>query len=76
MDRIKQYMRVLDYMRTHGGITQNEATKYIGCSDVAGAVYKLKKHGYTITSVWIKGANRYGEQTRFKRYSIAEQEAE
>ena len=43
-----QAQRVLQYMEQFGGITQNEATKYIGCTDLAGAVYQLKKNGHVI----------------------------
>lgn len=42
-ERAKQYMRVYGYMKAHGSITQNQATADLSCTDLAGAIYKLKK---------------------------------
>lgn len=62
--------RVYQYMETYGGITQNEATKYIGCTDLAGAVRDLKKDGHIISGTWVKARNRWGDKVKFKRYYI------
>ena len=67
---------VLQYMRVYGSITQVEASDKIGCTDLAGVICPLRKNGYLITDEWIKGRNRWGRKTRFKRYYLIEQEAE
>ena len=67
---------VLQYMRVYGSITQVEASDKIGCTDLAGIVYKLKKDGHVIVGEWTPGRNRWGKNTHFKRYKLIEQEAE
>lgn len=62
--------RVYQYMETYGGITQNEANKYIGCSDLAGTIRDLKKDGHIISGEWVKARNRWGDPVKYKRYFI------
>ena len=43
-----QNERILDYMRTHGGITQMEAIKSIGVMRLASRISDLRRRGYII----------------------------
>ena len=57
--------RVYQYMETYGGITQNEATKYIGCTDLAGAVRDLKKDGHVISGTNVPVLFKIADGTLF-----------
>lgn len=43
----KQVIKVLDYMRKHGGISQREAVDF-GCYRLSARIHDLRKMGYTI----------------------------
>jgi len=68
--RPTQSMRILNYMRDHGSITQDEASKKLGVMRLASRISELKKNGYVITSKMVRVKNRYGETCRVKRYSL------
>lgn len=65
-----QAMRVLDYMRKHGSITQIEALTELGVMRLASRISDLRKDGAEIKSEMVKVRNRYGETCRVKRYFI------
>ncbi len=67
-----QNQRVLDYIETHGGITQLEALTEIGVMRLASRISDLKRRGYPITSQMQAVKNRYGETCHVKRYSMEE----
>lgn len=68
--RPTQSMRILNYMREHGSITQDDATKKLGVMRLASRISELKKNGYVIHSKMVRVKNRYGETCRVKRYSL------
>lgn len=68
--RPTQSMRILNYMREHGSITQDDASKKLGVMRLASRISELKKNGYIITSKMVRVKNRYGETCRVKRYSL------
>lgn len=68
--RPTQSMRILNYMRDYGSITQDEASKKLGVMRLASRISELKKNGYVITSKMVRVKNRYGETCRVKRYSL------
>ncbi len=65
-----QCQRVLDYIETHGSITQYEALKDISVMRLASRVSELKKNGYPIRSSMVAVVNKYGEKCHVKRYTI------
>lgn len=69
-----QNQRVLEYMETHGGITQLEALTEIGVMRLASRISDLKRRGYPITSRMQAVKNRYGETCHVKRYSMEGQQ--
>lgn len=69
-----QRERVLDYMIENGGITQLEALQELGVMRLASRISELRKHGHDITGEIVTVKNRYGEQCRIKRYSLAEKQ--
>lgn len=70
--KIKQTDRVLEYMRTYGGITQLEAMRDLGVMRLASRISDLKKSGYCIRKSMVASKNRWGEPTYFAKYSIME----
>lgn len=65
-----QIEAIVEYMRKHGGITQSEATTYIGCSRLAARISDIKHLGYPVHRVMISGKNRYGEKVSFAKYFL------
>ena len=63
-----QNERILDYMRTHGGITQMEAIKSIGVMRLASRISDLRRRGYIINDSFQTVMNRYGEKCNVKVY--------
>lgn len=63
-------MRIVEYMKTHKGITGKECNNEIGTGDLRRRICDLKAKGYIITDIWEEGHNRVGKPTRFKRYFL------
>ena len=66
--------RVYKYLQTHQFITGNDCRDILGTSELRKIVSDLRKKlpalGYTIDSVWTKGVNKFGEETRYKKYFL------
>jgi regulator of RNase E activity RraA len=67
--KMTQSERVLEYIRTHGSITQLEALGEIGVMRLASRISDLKRRGYNITGTMVTVKNRWEEPCRVKRYS-------
>jgi hypothetical protein len=65
-----QHMRVLQYVKTLGGITLKEAVQDLGVTCLHKRVGELEDKGYSFDRRWEEGYNRYGEKTRYKRYYL------
>ena len=65
---------MIAHMREHGSITSLEAQTEYGIMRAASRVNELRNMGYGITTTMEKGRNRYGEATRYARYTLAERE--
>lgn len=66
-----QAQRVLDYIDQFGSITQLEALRDLGVMRLASRISDLKKQGYPIKSDMETVQNRFGENCKIKRYSLA-----
>lgn len=66
-----QAQRVLDYIDQFGSITQLEALRDLGVMRLASRISDLKKLGYPIKSDMETVQNRFGENCKIKRYSLA-----
>ncbi len=66
-----QQLDVLEYLRTHGSITQMEAYRVFPApiTRLAVAICELRKAGYIIETVDCIGKNCYGT-TRYARYEL------
>lgn len=70
----KQCQRILDYMTEFGSISTLEAFRDLGVARLASRIHDLKGMGYSIESEIKTSKNRYGENTHFKVYRLAEKE--
>lgn len=68
-----QANRILDYMRTHDGITPVEAIRDLGVMRLASRIVDIRHAGYTIEKTMETAINRYGEATRYARYRLIEE---
>lgn len=65
-----QNQRILDYLDSHGSITQEEAREKLGVWRLASRICDLKRKGYEIEGKMETVQNRYGEKCRIKRYTM------
>ena len=72
---MKQKQRILEYLRTHQGITQKEASDALGCMRLSERIRELAAMGYRVEKVWEEGTNRFGDRERHMRYFVTEKEA-
>lgn len=72
--KVTQCQRILDYMDQFGSISTLEAFKDLGVARLASRIHDLKSMGYHIISETKSSKNRFGEQTHFKVYRLAEEE--
>lgn len=68
-----QCQRILDYMHQFGSISTLEAFRDLGVARLASRIHDLKGMGYNITSEIKSSKNRFGENTYFKVYRLAEE---
>lgn len=66
-----QKERILEHLRDNGGITPIEALNEYGVYRLAAVICMLRRDGVDISTETVHGKNRYGEPTRYARYSIA-----
>ena len=72
---MKQIPRILEYLKTHQGITQKEASDHLGCMRLSERIRELAAMGYKVDKRWEEGQNRFGERERHMRYFVTKKEA-
>lgn len=65
-----QCERILRHLRDYGSITQAEAQAEYGVARLAARIDNLRERGHVIRSELVQGRNRYGEKTRYARYTL------
>ena len=70
MAKLKQTERVLRHLRDYGSLTALEAMSDYGIMHLASRIDELRKDGWPIQTVPVKGKNRYGEKTTYARYVL------
>lgn len=61
---------VLDWLKTHAGITSMEAFENFGATRLSAIIFNLKKSGHNIETVMVDGKDRFGNRTRYARYYL------
>ena len=69
-----QKQMVLDYIREFGSITSLEAFRDLGITRLSAIVFKLREDGHDIDKAIETGKNRFGNRTRYARYSFGKGE--
>ena len=70
MAKKSQEERILDYVKEFGSITAREAYLDLGIMRLAARIADLTEKGYEFDRTMVTDKNRYGETTRFARYSL------
>lgn len=76
MAKLSQTERVLRHLQDHDSITSLEAMQEYGIYRLASRISDLKKAGIGIQREFVSGTNRYGEKTKFVRYSLKKEAGE
>lgn len=69
-----QKKMVLDYIREFGSITPLDAFKDLGVTRLAAVIFELKEDCHDIHTERERSKNRYGQPTRYARYSFGRDE--
>lgn len=67
-----QEERIMEYINSHGSITIREAFVDLGINCPTKAISNLGKAGIYLNREWVTGKNRFGEVSRYKRYSLCQ----
>ena len=67
---MNQHDRIMEYMKKHGSISQREASVELGICYLTTRISEMRSSGIEINDYWTEEKNRFGEMTRFKRYSL------
>lgn len=77
MNRATQIQRILNYCEQNGSITKKEAENALGIGNFGARMSNIRRitdedglFKYSVHGVWENGKNRYGEPTRYMRYTI------
>lgn len=70
-NNITQQMLIINYCKSHRGITSLDAVRDLGIIRLASRINDLKSRGYSIITEWVEVPNRYGDLTRVKRYYVS-----
>lgn len=62
--------RILEYLKSHKGITSMEAFDKFGATRLSAIIHVLRKDGYWIEDVDREAKNRYGETVHFVEYRL------
>jgi hypothetical protein len=61
-------------MREHGSITPMEALGVFHCFRLGARIWDLKQRGFKIARVLESAENQFGQEVRFARYFLREDE--
>lgn len=65
-----QYDLIVKYLNDFGTISPYEAFRDLGITKLATRISEMKQKGYKFNSEWITTTNRYGQEVKYKRYSL------
>lgn len=64
--------RIINYIRQFGSITSKDAYIDLGITQLGARIDGLERDGYSFIKEWENGKNRFGEETQYKRYYLAD----
>lgn len=71
---MNQKNMVLDYIREFGSITPLDGFMDLGITRLSAVVFNLREEGHDIEKVIETSKNRFGNRTRYARYSFGKGE--
>lgn len=72
---VSQKKMVLDYIREFGSITPIDAFRDLGITRLSAVVFNLREDDHDIEKAIETGKNRFGNRTRYARYSFGKGES-
>lgn len=66
--KITKTSMVLDHLKKHGTITSMEAIENYGATRLSAIIFSLRKKGYSIETIDVKGVDRYGNNMVYGKY--------
>lgn len=66
--------KILEWMRTKGAITQNDARAAFGCTRLAARINDIKKKGYIIEDEYRRYKDENGNPVTYKAYWLGEED--
>lgn len=66
--------KILEWMRTNGAITQNDARAAFGCTRLAARINDIKKKGYIIEDEYRRYKDENGNPVVYKAYWLGEED--
>lgn len=72
MPKLSQKDIVLNHLKEHGSITTLDCYEIYKITDLAHAIYLLRKENFNITDKWEKPKNPFGYAKKYKRYTLVE----
>lgn len=70
--KISQKDRTINYIREFGSITSKDAYSDLGITQLGARLDQLKKEGYVFKAEWESNKDRYGNDSSYKRYYLAD----
>lgn len=67
---LTQEIKILNYIRKHGSISQLEASDELRITRLSARVFDMKAKGIPVEGSIVENVNRDGSVTRYKRYFI------
>tara|TARA_R100000995_G_C3480172_1_gene123372 strand:+ start:1221 stop:1490 length:270 start_codon:yes stop_codon:yes gene_type:complete len=61
---------VLVHLKSGKQLTQEDAYELVGTQRLGAIIFNLRKMGYDIYSINVKGFNRFGNSTNFVKYHL------
>ena len=62
--------RIIEYMKSHNGISSQDAFRELGITRLSARIKELREFGYNISTIMVDGTNRFGEPVRFGLYKL------
>ena len=72
MSKLSQKDILLKHLREHGSITNLDCYEIYKITDLAHAIYLLRKENFNITDKWEKPKKTFGYAKKYKRYTLVE----
>ena len=61
---------ILNYMRTHQFITDEDAREQFGVHRLSARIHDLREKGFVIDTVIVDGITRYNRHCKYARYFL------